>query len=220
MRVIDCSTQQVVPLQCDQEYFALCYVWGEGAPGLGSSSGDMSLHISDAPPVIKDAMTAAKELGGRYLWVDRYCIDQSDAEDMHNQISNMDQMYEGACATLVAAGHRQASAGLPGVGEVSRAHQPRAISGGTALVPTLAPLSESLENAPWINRGWTYQEALLSRRCFFFTDSQVYFSYRRMTCCKGIDSPLDHVPEKKRRIFMVMNSFMSDPDHKTLSWAF
>jgi hypothetical protein len=51
-------------------------------------------------------MTVVTTLGKRYLWVDIYCIGQQDHNAKDLQIQNMDRIYEGAFATLVAsAGH-------------------------------------------------------------------------------------------------------------------
>src|ERR1700677_1024332 len=37
-----------------------------------------------------------------------------------------------------------------------------------------------------MKRGWTYQEAILSRRCLIFTDQQVYFVCRLTTSCEAV----------------------------------
>lgn len=40
----------------------------------------------------------------RYLWVDRYCIDQDDVAEKKEQIAQMDRIYRGAELTIIAAG--------------------------------------------------------------------------------------------------------------------
>jgi hypothetical protein len=40
------------------------------------------------------------------------------------------------------------------------------------------------------HRGWTYQEALLSRRRLCFTDEQVYFECESMYCYEVFDAPV------------------------------
>lgn len=54
------------------------------------------------------------------------------------------------------------------------------------LVSSLPPLQIALKNSAWITRGWTYQEAILSRRCLFFTELQVYFVCACLTCCEAV----------------------------------
>ncbi|OJJ73705.1 hypothetical protein ASPBRDRAFT_513854 [Aspergillus brasiliensis CBS 101740] len=191
LKVIDCQTREIVPLQPDWEYFALSYVWGP------PSAEDAVIKIQNPKtslPVlvhgtIEDAITVVRNLGGRYLWVDKYCIDQGDAQEKHDQISRMDLIYSGAYATIVAAGSDISVSGLPGVGAVPRRPQPQAISptasGSLRLVSTLPSIRHALATSPWISRGWTFQEVILSRRCLFFTDFQVYFMCGESTHCES-----------------------------------
>ncbi|KAK4211612.1 hypothetical protein QBC37DRAFT_319890, partial [Rhypophila decipiens] len=47
--------------------------------------------------------------------------------------------------------------------------------GTLELHPPLPSREHAVEPSVWSTRGWTYQEAHLSRRCLYFTDHQVYF---------------------------------------------
>src|SRR5436190_1503220 len=69
--------------------------------------------IENVPQVVKDAMVVVRELKGRYLWVDKYCIDQQDSKVKHDQIQNMDKVYGGACATIIACEGDSAEYGIP-----------------------------------------------------------------------------------------------------------
>ncbi|KAK4100523.1 heterokaryon incompatibility, partial [Parathielavia hyrcaniae] len=60
---------------------------------------------------ISDAIQVTKALGYNYLWVDRYCIDQSDPQEMHSQINQMDLIYSMSEVTLVAAAGTDETAG-------------------------------------------------------------------------------------------------------------
>lgn len=95
-------------------YVTHSYTWG-----LGSTSKDMET-CSDVPTdttaqVIEDAMTVTKELGPRYLWIDKYCIIQDDLQIKMEQIRNMDAVYDRAEVTIIAAAGEDGSFGLPGV---------------------------------------------------------------------------------------------------------
>lgn len=49
-------------------------------------------------------------------------------------------------------------------------------------VSNLIPrLKETANLSVWNTRGWTYQERMFSRRCFFFTESQAYYA-----CSEGV----------------------------------
>jgi hypothetical protein len=210
LRVINCDTMDIVQMATlapDLEYFALSYVWGAPNPETSienTTSFRTSLSWAQLPQVVKDATEVVKSLrerGCRYLWVDKYCIDQNDPRDKHCQIQSMDRVYEGAFATIIAASGNGANSGLPVVGLVSRKAQPAALVNGIQLVSTLPHISTALKGTTWMTRGWTYQEAVLSRRCLIFTDLQVYFVCRKSTCCEAIikapdlTAPGDELPK-------------------------
>jgi hypothetical protein len=67
-----------------------------------------------------------------------------------------------------------------------RKRQPSAETENLLLLSSLPPLLCALKNSVWITRGWTYQEAILSRRCLFFTEQQVYFVCRSMSCSEAV----------------------------------
>jgi hypothetical protein len=187
LKCIDCLSRNIVKITPDDLYFALSYVWGAPHPETSSPKGKdpvKGLQIG-IPQVIEDAMTVVKSLGKRYLWVDKYCIDQHDDVDKHYQIQNMDRIYQGAYVTIIASAGTDAFSGIPGVGYVPRKWQPSSFIGNLVLRSTLPPLKDVLGRTTWITRGWTYQEAALSRRCLFFTELQVYFVCSAMSCCEA-----------------------------------
>jgi hypothetical protein len=58
----------------------------------------------------------------------------------------------------------------------------------------------------WNTRGWTFQEALLSRRRDLFTDSEVYFECWGMVCRDSINTPLEELHTKDLRRFKKTDS--------------
>ncbi|KAF2670207.1 HET-domain-containing protein, partial [Microthyrium microscopicum] len=176
-RFIDCQTRQLVDLPAGSEYFALSYVWGDTSVDEVDAT---ELQSNKLPPrtaqVIEDSIVVVLKLQVRYLWVDKYCIHQWNTDEKHRQIQNMNSIYEGAIATIVAAAGDDASYGLPGVNGKSRKKQPTAELGCVSLISSLPQLPIVLAETKWATRGWTYQEAILSKRCLFFTDYQVYFN--------------------------------------------
>jgi hypothetical protein len=136
-------------------------------------------------------MTIVRALHKRYLWIDRYCIWES--EDKHLQIQNMDQIYRNALCTIVAVDGDSSESGLCGISSL-RSVQQRLQIGVGIFVTTLPNLSQQLSKSVWAIRGWTYQEAVLSRRCLFFTKDQVYFACRTMLRCEAVSQSLvDHL---------------------------
>jgi Heterokaryon incompatibility protein (HET) len=90
-------------------------VWGDTNTDDADFPYSTVLAFSDLPRLIQDAIKAVKNLraaGQRYLWVDKYCIDQKNLTDKHRQIKNMDSVYERALATIVALLESEPSPGF------------------------------------------------------------------------------------------------------------
>lgn len=86
----------------------------------------------------------------------------------------MDKIYQNASATIVACAGSDCEYGLPGVGKLPRIQQLLVKTPNTTLISSFPPLSTAIQRSVWEKRGWTYQEAVLSKRLIFFTDYQVY----------------------------------------------
>ncbi|KAI0429146.1 heterokaryon incompatibility protein-domain-containing protein [Xylaria sp. FL1042] len=197
LNLIDCRSQEVVKVDnispdSELDYVALSYVWG--------TSVDVSKVVLDGsrlpqplPSVVKDAIQVVLRLGYYYLWVDKYCIDKHDKGKKHEQLMHMDSVYKNAALTIVAAAGADESYGLPGV---SRPRPTRQLSfkrdeDGYELMSTLPSPHSSIEKSRWATRGWTYQEAILSRRRLVFTDDQLYFECNSTSHAEGFDLSFD-----------------------------
>lgn len=189
-RVIDCNTAQIIdaPESCD--YAALSYVWGK------SIANEMAVTTQLPKPIplgIEDAMTCTKEIGLRYLWVDRYCIDQhKNSKSKHTLIQSMDQIYGCANVVIIKATGSDLESGLPGVSKESRLEQELVEAFGIqfALIPNLR---SQCEKSIWASRGWTFQEGLLGRRRLIFTESQVYFQCLETRTWEGISASVRNI---------------------------
>ncbi|KAM7198325.1 Heterokaryon incompatibility protein (HET) domain containing protein [Rhypophila sp. PSN 637] len=189
IKCIDCARPEfsVVAVDSSAEYVALSYVWGNPT----------SSREPKVPKVVQHAMTVTRELGKRYLWVDKYCVDQENHDVKAQQIQSMDQIYDGAFVTIFACAGSDSSFGLPGVSGQGRRKQPQVqVSPEISLLSAFPPLHTAVQDSTWMQRGWTYHEAVLSRRALFFTDFQVYYSCSGMTCSEALP-----VPEEPRSYF-------------------
>jgi hypothetical protein len=173
LRVIDCGSRKVVPAPQRLRYITLSYVWGKG-----SSPQTYSEELPPAgslPQTIEDSIGLTIRLGFRYLWIDRYCIDQQSPRDVLAQCEQMDRIYANSALTLIAAAGTRLDYGLPGLGTRSRClNVAVSIKKNESLHATREPW-ELIRESVWIMRGWTFQEGQLSKRRLFFTDAQVFF---------------------------------------------
>ncbi|KAK3391154.1 hypothetical protein B0H63DRAFT_539796 [Podospora didyma] len=116
-------------------------------------------------------MTVARGMGIPYLWVDRHCIDQTNAAEKHAVIGRVDSIYSRAIITIVAAAGDNANDGLPGVSSVPRCDQMSITLGGCRFL-RFKDSTKEVRCSEWATQAWTHQEGLLSRRRLVFANSQ------------------------------------------------
>ena len=198
MKLIDCRSNDLIIREHypDAKYVALSYVWGKPAASEMVTSAPAAKEMpqkedktsrlpKDTPLTIRDAIQVTKALGYRFLWVDKYCIDQENATEKQKQCGRMGDIYAGSQLTIFALGH-DSNYGLPGVSSRPRFQQlQRATSGRYDFVSTMPDPHLSITQSTWSTRGWTYQEGLFSTRRLFFTDSQAYFECNGMNCVES-----------------------------------
>ena len=125
------------------------------------------------PQTIEDAMTVCTQLELPYLWIDRYCIPQSDLQERLRQIRHMDIIYSHAFLTLIACAGDDPYHGLSGV---RNARQPYpSIRLGDCGIFQMIENEGFVSTSTWASRGWTFQEAVLSVRRLYFTERQLIF---------------------------------------------
>jgi hypothetical protein len=180
LSVIDVITRRVVFAKPGCRYVALSYVWAQA--GMGESEVDWDVTFADGflpekvPQTIEDAILVVKALGERFLWVDAYCIDQTNSQGRQVMIDNMDLIYEGATATICAVTSPSTGSGLPGVSlpwrvEPQVIQQSQTGSFATVRIPVV---SMSVVTSLWNHRAWTLQEAVLSKRRLCFSEDQIF----------------------------------------------
>ena len=195
IRLIDVQDHRVIPATSAEKYVALSYVWGSTmTPSLTGDTFSQCSSIGGLkglviPRTIMDAIQLVKGIGMRYLWVDSLCIVQDDDTDKQQQLTIMDSIYNNAELLVVAATGSDANAGLPGVGSTPRRMWQRIEKiSGTQFTTAQPSLQQVLKWSVWNSRGWTFQEAILSRRALVFTESLVYWSCQVDTCREDINS--------------------------------
>ncbi|KAI6762402.1 hypothetical protein HG530_008382 [Fusarium avenaceum] len=195
-RLIDCTSRRIVE-QGEQVpvYAALSYVWGLPAfagPGKKDPLEPSGNSIpEDAEAIVEDAIKVALGLGYGFLWVDRYCVLQDgDAKIKGEQLQSMDLVYSNADITLVATAGQASSAGLPGVSsERPTASRPCVKIRGHVLTSIAPDPAVQIKSSAWMTRGWTFQEGLLSRRCLFFSETEMSFECAELVAREAMRLP-------------------------------
>jgi hypothetical protein len=88
----------------------------------------------------------------RYLWVDRYCIDQDDVQTKHVIIQRMDEVYKNASVTIINAAGTGPDSGLPGVSIIPR--RPLWIDKYNGMsVAKIPNVKQEVSESVWSTRG-------------------------------------------------------------------
>lgn len=192
-------------------YVALSYQWGRNAQRLVMTKGNFehlcksgSINLSQLPQTIFDATEVVLQLGERLLWIDALCIIQDDEEDLKAQLPKMGEIYARSVLTIVDGAGNDANHGLYGI---SRARGDQRVFGPLKIGALVTPcnprsalfdganrvlrarLDHYLASSRWNQRGWTFQERILSRRCLVFMHEQAHWECHCASWCE--DNCLD-----------------------------
>lgn len=215
LKVIDCNSLSVIFAPPSCSYVVLSYVWSQSNRDCNGSK--RSWHDATGSLlrflliIIQEAVTVTKNLGLQYLWVDRFCINQNDPDEKHDQIRQMDVIYARAEITIIAAAGEDEDFGLPGAGAKPRRAQPTARVRNIQLVCSMMHPHFAIKSSKWNSRGWTYQEAVLSRRRLVFTEDQAYFMCNAMNCCESLRGDFDllHAKNKYKSLKLLHSGILS-----------
>ncbi|MCJ1461272.1 hypothetical protein MMC28_011654 [Mycoblastus sanguinarius] len=182
MYLISVSRNCLVKANGGERYVALSYVWGAVSRQFRTlkanlaflrSKGSLSNTKIQAhlPGTIQRAMRFTSLLDLDFLWVDLLCIVQDDPVHTASQINYMAFIYSNSYLTLCAADGIDANSGLSGVPQCS---QPR------KMKQDILDFTDGQVTSRWVRwmheasvydqRGWTFQEKVLSRRMLSFTN--------------------------------------------------
>jgi hypothetical protein len=211
--VIDVANRCIVPGETVDAYVALSYVWEKDTASHpernklfqsnisilrqpGALEGGTDLYL---PCIIKDAIKLVHGLGMNYLWVDCFCIVQ-DAPDIRAKVEQMDEVYSHAYFTIVAAVGQTLmdaiSVSYSGSRDIYCTFLDEIaalFSGPRDIDCTPEDLYGCLQRSKWAKRGWTFQEAILSRRIVIFMDDHVFWDCP--TCVWKKNEPESHTSD-------------------------
>ena len=230
-RILDISQEApslVETVDQFDDYAALSHCWGstEGSMPPKMLLSNLGTHIADGvateslSQTFKDAITVAKHLGYRYLWVDSLCIIQDDHRDWQYESGRMADVYGNADLVIGATSAVDSSSGFLGLRQgflqqgAIQLDAPQRQRAWTVCYRTALPHNPWLSNqeafrpadeGPLETRGWAYQERTMARRYVSFGKSELCWECTAMLDCECCSlqgcgrSPDDAPPEVVRR---------------------
>ncbi|KAF4121305.1 Heterokaryon incompatibility protein (HET) [Geosmithia morbida] len=124
-----------------------------------------ALPEDDLPQTVIDAMWLARKVGLRYLWVDKICVVQDDAQEVEAHIAGAAYIFANAYLTVVAA-HGTIHDGLAPI-------RPRRPASQSATPPSKGAHDNLVRQSKWSTRCWTLEEGIYSRRRVYFFEEAV-----------------------------------------------
>jgi hypothetical protein len=198
-------------------YIALSHCWGD--PKHMTTKLTMhtledyksGISISSLPGTFRDAVNFARNMGIRYLWIDSLCIiqrgEEKDTEedrehsdkDWMQESKRMCSVYENSYLTVAAASGSGCRDGLfrtPKRAEVEGCTP----SGNSYHLFAREDIQHDRSDFPLMQRGWVFQERLISPRTLYFGRQELLWQCRQVSTCQcGIledwDEPEDDYPD-------------------------
>ena len=194
MYLISISRKCLVKANGGEKYVALSYVWGASFSQFRTTKANLTFLQSEGslretrtqdhlPGTIKRAMHFTTLLDVNFLWVDCLCIVQDDPIHTASQINSMASIYLNSYLTLCAADGVDADSGLLGIRQCS---PPRNVQQEILAFGDRPGSSKWVRVMPskvsvYDERGWTFQEQVLSRRSLSFTGNGLEWRCREVS---------------------------------------
>lgn len=167
-----------------RKYIALSHCWGGEQPiklcKRTFASMKKRIPWTTIPKNLQDAITFARDLEIRWIWIDTLCIIQDEVADWQRESAKMANIYEGAHLTIVAANSSNCNESFL---RPRRSGAPVPKLSGQVWVRKKHD-HENLETAPLFSRGWAYQERLLSTRMVIFGNEELYWECKTDQLCE------------------------------------
>ncbi|KAI0477537.1 heterokaryon incompatibility protein-domain-containing protein [Xylariaceae sp. FL0804] len=197
----------------DGPYATLSHCWGGLVPFrlLKDNMKDLRKRIEfqQLPKTFQDAITTARGIGVRYLWIDSLCIIQDSTDDWAAEAPQMTLVYGGSLVTFAATAAEDGTQGLfldkspPAIPYVktSWTDAPNFTYGILRELLTRQHIDEGALN----RRAWVFQERILSRRLIHFAGEQIFWQCYGRIACESLPSGLPEVyqrPSLTRRLIL------------------
>jgi len=171
------------------QYICLSHRWGESQPLSTTRENieDLKRNIEwgAIPQLFKDAITVARRLGVRYLWIDSLCIVQDDRQDWEEQAPLMCDIYSNAILTIFATRCEDCLDTLfPSFDRTIHGYDEKGNPLAVAVRIECLHLDPEHSDYPLLTRAWVFQERLLSRGVVHFGYDELFWECMDATSCE------------------------------------
>lgn len=207
--VIDVVENCIVNTPPTSRYVALSYTWekSDGTTVCTTTKnlagfkkpGGLIAAREVIPATVRETIDFVRQIGERYLWVDRFCIVQDETTAKQSQLNAMGKIYAGSYLTIVAAQSDDASGPLYNPCPSARAEShpdPLPMMTGRKI---LLDQTNGLMHTNWYSRAWTFQEYLFSKRKIVFQNDTVNWECAISAWHETQKVSLDTIPELMSR---------------------
>jgi Heterokaryon incompatibility protein (HET) len=184
---------------------------------------ETEIPISNISVTLRDAFQTTRSIGLEYLWVDSMCIVQDDPDDWVRESATMSKVYGHSTCTIAAAVDGDGDGGCF-AGRNQYNVRPCVIANPFSKESNLSFYVRSgylnqiykheVKNSSWYNRGWVFQERILSPRLLIFGRTQMLWACSKLQaaetwpCGKTSDDFIDRFESfeiEKSRLHTLLN---------------
>ena len=198
----------------NERYVCLSHSWGGITPCQTLKENheryQERIDLSDLPETFRDVVGYVRRLGIRFLWIDSLCIVQDDADDWRRECVKMYSVYRNATLTIAATKSKDSRSGLfakverqflgQRVGDIDVTFDEERSTQYTEkcdlfLRQTLYETHDAFHRhipgdqgkLPLLDRGWVFQERLLSPRVLHFGSQELVWECAEYSFCECQD---------------------------------
>ncbi|KAL7806663.1 heterokaryon incompatibility domain-containing protein [Trichoderma aethiopicum] len=182
------------------KYACLSHCWGTSRP-LSTTIANLEIHKQGMswnilPRLFQDTVTVMRRLGISLLWIDSLCIIQDDKDDWRREAAKMGSVYQNAYIVISASKSADSEESLfggvdeqlkPSVISVPSLGQGAALCFRKSFTHSPGYMDDRLvksSSLPTFNRGWIFQERLLSSRIVHFGPEELSWECLQTSACQ------------------------------------
>jgi hypothetical protein len=165
-------------------YITLSYRWGNTGSltttSKTKSEREAGMPIDTLPLTMRDAVTIARRLKIRYLWIDALCILQDSDTDWNEQSAKMGDIYQNAWLNISADVSEHSNAGILARRnplDIQNCEHPTLLSSTAGYKKVICPFVGDVMHVVNKNilteRGWIFAERLFSKRIIHWSYHEV-----------------------------------------------